>query len=240
MPMDRTGARIERMKLLVIEDEPRMREALEKGLRQAGFAVDATGSGVDGESLAKTQDYDLIVLDVMLPDRDGGDVCRNLRQAGHGTPILMLTALGATEENVLGLDAGADDYATKPFRFEELFSRIRAILRRGKALEGRYISHAGLKLDLHARRGERGKRTFELTNKEFMLLELFMRNPDRVLTRQQIGEKVWDMNFDPASNVVDVYISMLRKHVDHGFKSQLIRTVKGAGYRFGLRDPDGD
>ncbi|MFT3787957.1 MAG: response regulator transcription factor [Tepidisphaeraceae bacterium] len=230
------------MRVLVVEDEPRMREALEAGLRQHGFAVDGTGFGEEGEALAAQEAgrYDLILLDIMLPDVDGTDVCRELRRRGVTTPILMLTALGATDEKVDGLDAGADDYLTKPFEFAELLSRIRAILRRGQATESRTLRFEDLELDLGTRQGRRGDRRFELSNKEFMLLEVLLRNPERVLTRQQIGEKVWDMNFDPASNVVDVYVAMLRKHVDRGFTKRLIRTVKGAGYRLSGRGNDGD
>jgi DNA-binding response OmpR family regulator len=224
------------MKLLVIEDEPQMRETLEAGLRQQGFAVDATGLGVDGEQLAVRNDYDLIVLDVMLPDRDGTDVCRNLRRGGRSTPVLMLTALSATDEKIDGLDAGADDYLTKPFEFPELVARIRAILRRGQATESHTLRYGKLELDLYTRRATREGKQVDLSNKEFMLLELLMRNPNRVLTRQFIGEKVWDMNFDPTSNVIDVYIAMLRKQIDRDFAEPLIHTIKGAGYRFGLKE----
>ena len=224
------------MKLLVIEDEPRMRELLETGLRQQGFAVDATGLGVEGEAWAGKNSYDLIVLDVMLPDRDGTDVCRNLRKSGVATPVLMLTALAATDEKIDGLDAGADDYLTKPFEFPELVARIRAILRRGQPTESHALTYGDLELDLYTRRAVRAGKRIDLSNKEFMLLELLMRNPNRVLTRQLIGEKVWDMNFDPASNVIDVYIAMLRKQIDRDFPAPLIHTVKGAGYRFGLKE----
>ena len=224
------------MKLLVIEDEPRMRELLETGLRQQGFAVDATGLGVEGEAFAMQTAYDLIVLDVMLPDRDGTDVCRNLRKGGIATPVLMLTALAATDEKIDGLDAGADDYLTKPFEFPELVARIRAILRRGQPTESHALTYGDLELDLYTRRAVRAGKRIDLSNKEFMLLELLMRNPNRVLTRQLIGEKVWDMNFDPASNVIDVYIAMLRKQIDRDFPAALIHTVKGAGYRFGLKE----
>jgi DNA-binding response OmpR family regulator len=224
------------MKLLVIEDEPRMRELLETGLRQQGFAIDSTGLGVEGETWASRGVYDLVILDVMLPDRDGTDVCRNLRKSGVATPVIMLTALGATDEKIDGLDAGADDYLTKPFEFSELIARIRAILRRGQPTESHTLSYGGLELDLYTRRAVRDSKRIDLSNKEFMLLELLMRNPNRVLTRQQIGEKVWDMNFDPASNVIDVYIAMLRKQIDRDFPQPLIHTVKGAGYRFGLSE----
>ena len=224
------------MKLLVIEDEPRMRESLEAGLRQNGFTVESTGLGAEGEEMAVKNEYDLIVLDVMLPDREGTDVCQSLRQQGLTTPVLMLTALAATDEKIEGLNAGADDYLTKPFEFAELVARIRAILRRGQASESRTLRYGDLELDLYTRSATRGGKTFELSNKEFMLLELLMRHPNRVLTRPFIGEKVWDMNFDPTSNVIDVYIAMLRKQIDKDFDEPLIHTIKGAGYRFGTRE----
>ena len=224
------------MKLLVIEDEPRMRDVLEAGLKQSGFAVDATGLGTEGEEWAVKNGYDLIVLDVGLPDRDGTDVCRSLRKRGIATPVLMLTALAATDEKIDGLDAGADDYLTKPFELTELVARIRAILRRGQPTESHTLSHGDIELDLFTRRAIRAGKRIDLSNKEFMLLELLMRNPNRVLTRQHIGEKVWDMSFDPASNVIDVYIAMLRKQIDKDFDQPLIHTVKGAGYRFGVKE----
>lgn len=224
------------MKLLVIEDEPRMRESLEAGLKQHGFSVDSTGLGAEGQEMAIKNDYDLIVLDVMLPDRDGTDVCQNLRQEGKSTPVLMLTALAATNEKIEGLDAGADDYLTKPFEFAELVARIRAILRRGAGSESHTLHYNDIELNLFTRTATRGGKTFDLSNKEFMLLELLMRHPNRVLTRPFIGEKVWDMNFDPTSNVIDVYIAMLRKQIDKDFDEPLIHTIKGVGYRFGTRE----
>jgi DNA-binding response OmpR family regulator len=170
----------------------------------------------------------------MLPDRDGVEVCKNLRRRSIATPILMLTALSGTDEKVAGLDAGADDYLTKPFEFEELLARIRTLLRRGDASEGRILEYNDLVLDLYTRRASRAGKEVELTNKEFALLEYLMRNPNRVLSRTQISEKVWDMYFESSSNVVDVYISALRKKLDRGHEQQLIHTIKGAGYRFGV------
>lgn len=224
------------MRILVVEDNPKMVFALEKGLRESGFAVETAQTGFDGEELAATQDFDLILLDLMLPDRDGIDVCRNLRRRKVATPVIMLTALSATEEKIDGLDAGADDYITKPFEFDELLARVRAILRRGEATESRTLKHGDLELDLYTRQATRGEQSHELANKEFALLEYLMRNPQRVLSRIQIGERVWDINFEPTSNVVDVYISSLRRKIDRGFDKQLIHTVKGAGYRFGVRE----
>ncbi len=224
------------MRVLVIEDNPKMAAAIQRGLKEHGYAVDACHSGYEGEELAAVEPYDLIILDVMLPDRDGVDVCRNLRRRDMNKPVLMLTALSATNDKVAGLDAGADDYLTKPFEFEELLARVRALLRRGEASEGRMLECEDLELDLYTRMARRGDVEHELSNKEFALLEYLMRNPNRVLSRTQIAEKVWDMNFEPGSNVIDVYISSLRKKLDRGFERELIHTIKGAGYRFGIMD----
>ena len=224
------------MRVLIVEDNPKMAGALKKGLDENGFATDVSHTGFEGEELAASGSYDLVILDLMLPDRDGIEVCRNLRRRKVSMPIMMLTALSATEEKIDGLDAGADDYMTKPFEFEELLARVRAILRRGEASESRTLRHDDLELDLYTRRATRGEESFELSNKEFALLEYLMRNPNRVLSRTQIGEKVWDMNFEPTSNVIDVYVSSLRKKIDRGFDRELLHTVKGAGYRFGVLD----
>lgn len=224
------------MRVLIIEDNPKMAAAIQRGLREHGYAADACHCGFEGEELAVSEPYDLVILDLMLPDRDGVDVCRNLRRREVGRPVLMLTALSSTDDKVAGLDAGADDYLTKPFEFEELLARVRALLRRGEASEGRTLSMEDLELDLYTRVARRGEAEHELSNKEFGLLEYLMRNPNRVLTRTQIAEKVWDMNFEPGSNVIDVYISSLRKKVDRGFEQELIHTIKGAGYRFGILD----
>ncbi len=221
------------MRVLIIEDNPRMAEAIERGLTEHEYEVKVSHSGFEGEDLAAGAAWDLIILDLMLPDRDGVDVCRNLRRRAIDTPILMLTALSTTDDKVAGLDAGADDYLTKPFDFPELLARVRALLRRGDATEGRRINCEDLELDLYARTAKRGEATYELSNKEFALLEYLMRNPNRTLSRAQIAEGVWDMNFEPGSNVIDVYVSSLRKKIDRGYEKELIHTVKGAGYRFG-------
>lgn len=222
------------MRILVIEDNPKMGAGLQRGLREHGYAADLALTGCEGEDLAATDIYDLIILDVMLPDRDGIEVCKNLRRRAVKTKILLLTALNSTEDKVVGLDAGADDYLAKPFELDELLARVRALLRRGTATESRLLRCEDLELDLYSRLAKRGGQSFELSNKEFSLLEYLMRNPNRVLTRTQIEEKVWDMNFQPTSNVVDVYVSSLRKKVDQGFDPELIHTVKGVGYRFGI------
>jgi DNA-binding response OmpR family regulator len=224
------------MRVLIIEDNPKMAGAIQRGLRDHGYAVEVCHSGFEGEDLAAVEKFDVILLDLMLPDRDGVDVCRNLRRRCVDTPVLMLTALSGTDDKVAGLDAGADDYLTKPFEFEELLARIRALLRRGEASEGRHLRCEDLELDLYTRRAKRGETEHELSNKEFALLEYLMRNPNRVLSRTQIAESVWDMNFEPESNVIDVYVSSLRKKLDRGFDKELIHTVKGAGYRFGVLD----
>lgn len=227
------------MRALVIEDNPKMAMAIQSGLQEHGMAVDISHTGYEGEELAASEPYDAIVLDLMLPDRDGVEVCRNLRRRGVQAPVLMLTALSGTQDKVNGLDAGADDYLAKPFEFEELLARLRALMRRGQASESRVLRCDDLELDLYSHVATRAGEKIELSNREFALLECLMRNENRVLSRIQIGEKVWDMNFEPTSNVIDVYISALRKKIDRGFDRPLIHTIKGAGYRFGVVDePD--
>lgn len=223
------------MRVLVIEDNPKMSTAIQKGLREQGFATDVSDTGFEGEDLACSNIYDLIVLDLMLPDRDGIEVCRNMRRRGVKSKVLMLTALSSTDDKVTGLNAGADDYLSKPFEFEELTARLRALLRRDAA-ETRFLRCDDLELDLYSRNAKRGENHIDLSNKEFTLLEYLLRNQNRVLSRTQIGEKVWDLSFEPTSNVVDVYISTLRRKMDRGYPRELIHTVKGAGYRFGVID----
>lgn len=227
------------MRALVVEDNPKLAQALQQGLREHGFAADVSNTGADGEDLAASGVYDLVFLDLMLPDRDGVVVCRNLRRRGVKSKVVMLTALSATDDKVTGLDAGADDYITKPFEFEELLARARALLRRGDASEARHLRCEDLELDLYTRVAKRAGHAVELSNKEFALLEYLMRNPNRALSRTQIGEKVWDMNFEPTSNVVDVYVSSLRRKVDRGYEQELIHTLKGVGYRFGVLGDEG-
>jgi DNA-binding response OmpR family regulator len=222
------------MRILVIEDNANMAAAIRKGLGEHGYAVDVCLTASEGEAQARINPYDVIILDLMLPDGDGMQVCRNLRRHDIAGPILMLTALSGTREKIDGLDAGADDYLTKPFEFDELVARVRALMRRGQASESAVLRHDDLELDLIRRAAVRGERKIELTAKEFALLEYLMRNSDRVLTRQSITEKVWDMNYEPESNVIDVYISALRRKIDRGHERKLIHTVIGAGYRFGV------
>ncbi len=226
------------MRLLVIEDNVKMAALIAEGLSQQGYAIDLAHNGLEGERLATAEPYDLIILDLMLPDHDGVQLCRNLRRRGIKTSVLILTALSTTADKVAGLDAGADDYLTKPFEFDELVARVRAMLRRGQAREAAILRFEDVEMDLVGRKVSRAGRRLNLTAKEFALLEYFMRNPNRVLTRTAISEHVWDMNFESESNVIDVYISMLRRKIDRGFKQKLIHTVIGAGYLLSAERPD--
>jgi DNA-binding response OmpR family regulator len=218
------------MRFLVIEDNPKLAEVVKKGLEEQGYNVDVTHSGRDGEELAARGEYDGIVLDLMLPDHDGFELCKNLRRRQVATPILMLTALSSTPDKVAGLEAGADDYLTKPFEHEEFIARVRALLRRAQAVEGAVLRFENLELDLVKRTATRAGQPISLTAREFALLEYLMRNPHRVLTRTNLGERVWDMNFEEESNVIEVYVSRLRAKVDKGFDKPLIHTVTGTGY----------
>jgi len=225
------------MRLLVVEDNPKMARIIRQGLIENGYAVDVAHTGHEGEQMAATEPYDAIILDVMLPDQDGVQACANLRRRRVTTPVLMLTALSTTGDKVKGLDAGADDYLTKPFEFDELLARVRALLRRGQAQGASNLEFADLEIDLLTRKVTRAERRINLTAKEFALLEYFMRNPNRVLSRTSIGEHVWDMNFDSDSNVIDVYVSMLRRKMDKGFEQRLIHTVIGTGYVLQTEEP---
>jgi two-component system copper resistance phosphate regulon response regulator CusR len=226
------------VRLLVVEDNPKMARIIRQGLMENGYAVDVAHTGHDGEQMAATEPYDAIILDVMLPEQDGIQVCANLRRRRVPTPILMLTALSTTGDKIKGLDAGADDYLTKPFEFDELLARVRALLRRGQPQGASNLRFADLEIDLLTREVRRSERRVKLTAKEFALLEYFMRNPNRVLSRTSIGEHVWDMNFDSDSNVIDVYVSMLRRKMDKGFGQRLIHTVIGTGYVLRTEEPD--
>jgi len=218
------------MKILVVEDEKRVAQFIQKGLKEEGHAVDCAYDGEEGGFLAEVNEYDLVILDLMLPKKNGVAVCREIRDRGVATPVLMLTARDSVEDKVRGLDAGADDYLTKPFAFEELLARVRALLRRSSESKAPVLKIADLELDPMSRRVTRSEQAIRLTTKEYALLEYMMRNPDRVLTRTRIGEHVWDMNFDPESNVIDVYVSHLRNKVDKGFEPPLIHTLRGQGY----------
>ena len=219
------------MRLLVAEDDIKMAGLLKRGLEEEGYAVDVARTG--GEALwAGTENpYDAILLDVMLPDVDGFEVCRRLRSQNRWAPVLMLTARDAVPDRVAGLDAGADDYLTKPFSFSELLARLRALIRRGPSERPAVLRGGGLVLDPATRRVARGPAGIDLTPKEFALLEFFLRHPGEVLTRTRIIEHVWDFAYDGDSNVVDVYVRYLREKVDRPFGRRSIETVRGTGYR---------
>lgn len=225
------------MRLLVVEDNRKLAEYIRQGMAEHGYTVDIATTAADGEQLAAEQAYDLLILDLMLPDQNGVTVCRNLRRRGVATPILMLTALSSTSDKVTGFDAGGDDYLTKPFEFDELVARVRALLRRGRAAESAVLRFDDLEMDLVKRCVARGGQKIRLTAREFSLLEYFLRNVGRVLTRTMIGEHVWEMNFDSDSNVIDVYVSTLRRKIEGGFPRRLIHTVIGAGYVLNDRPP---
>lgn len=218
------------MRILLVEDEPNAARMLAKGLREEAYAVDVAGDGERALELAYLNDYDLIILDVMLPGKDGFDVCRDLRTAGSAVPVMMLTARDAVEDRVEGLDSGADDYLLKPFEFEELLARVRALLRRKPALYREVIVVADLSMDTRARRVSRGGKELDLTGKEFALLEYLVRHAGEVVGRAEISEHVWDQSYDPFSKVIDVFIQRLRRKVDEGHSVKLIRTRRGEGY----------
>lgn len=219
------------MRILVVEDQAKMAAFIKRGLRETGYAVDLAESGLAAETLCAETEYDLVILDVMLPDQNGIDTARHLRSDGYEGPILMLTALGSTQDKVRGLDAGADDYLTKPYSMDELLARVRALLRRkGNASSVSKLQYSDLEMDLLSRRVVRQSQTISLTAREFSLLEYFMRHPERPLSRTSIAEHVWDLHFDNESNVIDVYVNMLRKKVDQPFGIKLIHTVIGVGY----------
>ena len=218
------------MKILVIEDEKKVANFLQKGLKEEQFVVDVAYDGLEGEHLATANDYDLILLDIMLPGKDGIEILKTLRQQQINIPVIMLTAKEMVEDKVEGFNAGCDDYISKPFSFEELLVRIRAVLRRGSGALSNVLTFADLTLDLITHKVIRDGREIELTAKEYTLLEYLVRNPNRVLTRTMIAEHVWDYNYDSFTNVIDVYINYLRNKVDRGFATKLIHTVRGVGY----------
>ena len=218
------------MRLLVIEDEQKVANFIRQGLEEEGYAVDHAADGASGLQIGLEGLHDVIVLDVMLPRLDGLSVLQQLRQANVATPVLLLTVRATIEDKVLGLDAGADDYLTKPFAFEEFVARVRALLRRRAETTPPILQVADLALDPARRVVSRGARKIDLTPREFALLDYFMRNPDRVLTRTMIANRVWDYTFDTTTNVIDVYVNYLRKKIDSGHDSKLIHTVRGVGY----------
>jgi DNA-binding response OmpR family regulator len=218
------------MRILVVEDETGLANSIVAGLKEERYAVDHAADGESAEFLAETNEYDLIVLDVMLPKLDGFQVCRDLRSRNVTTPILMLTALDGTADKVKGLDSGAEDYLTKPFSFEEFLARVRALLRRGPLVASTTLEYADIKVDLIAHKVMRDGRRIELTVKEYGLLEYFLRNPGRVVSRSQLAEHVWDQYFDPMSNVIDVSISHLRKKLEAEGGARVLHSVRGMGY----------
>lgn len=223
------------MKLLIVEDETKIGDYLRQGLTEAGFVIDLVRNGLDGHHLAMTGTYDLIILDVMLPDIDGWRIVQSLRDTGRKTPILFLTARDSVDDRVKGLELGADDYLVKPFAFAELLARVRTLLRRGSSTTTETtLKIADLEIDLMRRRVTRSDQRIQLTAKEFSLLELLLRRRGEVLPRSLIASQVWDMNFDSDTNVIDVAIRRLRAKIDDGFNPKLIHTIRGMGYMLDL------
>lgn len=221
------------MRILVVEDQERFLGFIRKGLEEQGMAVDAATDGETGYQLASETPYDLIVLDIMLPGRDGLSILKQLRAEGISTPVILLTARGGLEDRVEGLNLGADDYLAKPFYIEELVARIQTVVRRSSGQSSSLLKIEDLTMNLATREVRRGDETIDLTVREFSLLEYLMRSPGRVLSRMQICEHVWNYDFDPGTNLVDVYIRRLRNKLDRDWDNQLIHTARGVGYRLG-------
>jgi two-component system, OmpR family, copper resistance phosphate regulon response regulator CusR len=226
------------MRILVVEDEPAAAAVLAKGLREHAYAVDVAADGSMALEHASVNDYDLIVLDVLMPGLDGLEVCRRLRADGMAVPILVLTARGEPDQRVEGLDVGADDYLAKPYHFPELLARIRALLRRGPALAASVFNIEDLTIDTRARRVQRGGRLIQLTTKEYALLEYLARRQGDVVGRADIAEHVWDDSFDPMSNLIEVYVQRLRRKIDDGHHMKLLQTHRGAGYSLQTADAE--
>ena len=218
------------MRVLVVEDEKKVARFIQQGLEEEHYSVDVAHDGEEGLSMAQGAEYDVLVLDVMLPKMSGIELTKEFRSHQGKTPILMLTAKTSTEDKVAGLDSGADDYLTKPFAVAELLARVRSLLRRGVKEKSTVLAIADLELDTVTHKAKRGTRLIELTAKEYALLEYFLRNKDRVLSRTVISEHIWDYNFDTGTNIVDVYVNHLRSKIDIGFENKLIHTVRGVGY----------
>jgi two-component system, OmpR family, response regulator len=219
------------MRILLVEDEPKLARLLQRGLREEGITADVAETGEDGAWLAGEHSYDVLVLDLMLPDVDGVEVCRRIRSEDDRTPVLMLTALAAVADRVAGLDAGADDYLVKPFAFDELVARLHALARRGAVPRPRLLEVGDLVLDLRARRARRGSTEVALTTQEYLLLEAMARRPGEVLSREQLLHLAWDVAYEARSNVVDVCIKGLRDRIDRPFGRHSLQTVRGLGYR---------
>ena len=218
------------MRILVVEDEPRMANVIARGLREQSYAVDIAPDGSNGLYQASINDYDVIVLDVLLPHRDGYEVCRELRQRGNTTPVLMLTARATVDDRITGFDAGADDYLTKPFSFRELLARIRALLRRDSQLRPDVLEIADLVIDSASHRVVRANKEVQLTAKEYALLEYLARRRGQLVSRSEIAAHVWDDSFDPFSNTIEVYMNRLRKKIDGDHATKLLHTRRGEGY----------
>jgi DNA-binding response OmpR family regulator len=216
------------MRILVIEDELKVARFLKKGLEAEGYEVETAADGKSGEKLARTEAYDLILLDVLLPKKDGFEILRDLRKDEIRTPILMLTARSTTEDIVGGLDQGADDYLTKPFAFTELLARIRSLMRRGTVKTK--LKYVDLTLDTIAHKASRSGKSIELTAREYALIEYFMRNRGKLISRQELAKEIWGYNFDPGTNVVDVYVNHIRNKIDTNFAVKLMQTERGKGY----------
>jgi len=224
------------VKILLVEDDKNVARFIEKGLKENSFSVDIAENGEDGLHLATQENYDLIILDIMLPLLSGDKILLHLRERGNTTPVIFLTAKDSEGSIVNGLNLGADDYIVKPFSFYELLARIRAILRRGKEVVSPTLQYADLSLNQISREVRRGDAFIDLTPKEYALLEYFMKNPDQVLTRTMLSEHIWNYNFDTMTNVIDVHINHLRSKIDNDFSPKLIHTVKGVGYVFKEKD----
>ena len=218
------------MRILVVEDEQKVAKFLQQGLEEERYSVKVASDGEQGTVYATTETFDLIILDIFLPKKDGITLLKEIRSKKITTPVLMLTAKGSVDNKIEGLDSGADDYLTKPFAFAELLARVRALLRRGGHEKSTILTAVDLQLDTVTHKAKRGDNLIELTGKEYALLEYFMRNINRVLTRTIISEHIWNYNFDTGTNVVDVYINHLRSKIDDGFDKKLLQTVRGVGY----------
>ena len=227
-----------RLKLLVVEDEPKVASFLKQGLEEEGFDVDKVHDGESGEKLALKNNYNVILLDVLMPGMTGIELCRRIRTIKPSVPVLMLTALGSTSDKLSGFDAGSDDYLVKPFEFKELVARVKALAKRGSTSEQLHskLKVADIELDLDKKVAIREERSIDLTAKEFALLEFFMRNQGRVVSRAEIAANVWDITFDTGTNVVDVYVNILRKKIDKDFDVKYIHTRIGMGYMFAEKE----
>jgi DNA-binding response OmpR family regulator len=226
------------MRILLVEDEGKVASFIRRGLEQEQHVVDVAVTVRDGDYLASIQDYDLLILDCLLPDGDGRDLCRHLRARGLGTPVLLLTAKSSVQDKVVGLDSGADDYLTKPFDFNELLARVRALGRRGATPLLASVSVADLTVDPLMRSVTRAGKTISLTPKEYQVLDILVQRAGQVVTRTELIERVWDIHFDPTSNIVDVVIKLLRDKIDRKFEPKLIHTVRGVGYMVRVEDPN--